>query len=72
MADFNKEELNILANCIVHSLSDPKTVITDKMESLVNKIESMLDNYCEHENLKDVGKEHKVCRGCGAEIYDNQ
>lgn len=37
---------------------------------LRNKIRSMIDNYCQHSVLKDVGKEYKVCRLCADEIYE--
>ena len=36
------------------------------------KTQAMIDNYCEHDHLKDVGKEYKVCRQCAKEVYDNQ
>lgn len=38
--------------------------------ALKNKIEKLIDNYCEHSALKDVGKEYKVCRICGDEICE--
>jgi hypothetical protein len=38
--------------------------------ALRKKVVLMIDSYCEHSALKDVGKEYKVCRGCSKEIYE--
>lgn len=54
MSDFTKEELVLLAACLfgnwVNSLGDPSIRhLMDDCKNLRNKIQSMIDNYCEHE-----------------------
>lgn len=50
MNDFTKEELEGMLNCIYHGSwiykADKKTVI--------NKLQSMIDNYCEHEEKETI------------------
>ena len=41
-------------------------------EEILNKLKRMIDNYCEHEHLKDVGASYKVCRGCAEEVYTDE
>lgn len=68
MNDFTKDELidlNIVLCVWVNKY--PGDTITRNLQS---KIESMIGNYCEHENLKDVGKSYKVCRSCAEEVYE--
>lgn len=45
MNDFTKEELNILKAAMGEILFFPET------PRLMNKIQSMIDNYCEHASL---------------------
>ncbi len=69
MNGFKKEELELIAECVeadFYHTNWSKCMY----EPLMNKIQSMIDNYCEHSALKDVGKEYKVCRGCSKEIYE--
>lgn len=63
MNEFTKEELEN----IYESLMNTEIEV---FEDLPSKVSLMINNYCDNENLKDVGKEYKVCRG--DEIYDNQ
>ena len=60
MNEFTKEELTEL---LVLSYNDKISY------ELHEKIQSMLDNYCEHEQLKDVGAEYMFCRMCGKEVF---
>ena len=53
MNDFTKEELELLGASVfgkwVHSLVDPSiNHLTSRCKNLDDKIQSMLDNYCEH------------------------
>ena len=65
MNDFTKEELQIILldmNTYIHRagiLTVPKHHM-----ALRDKIESMIDNYCEHENYKEDEWMVKVCQKC--------
>lgn len=65
MNDFTKEELNILKAALGEILFFSET------PRLLNKIQSMIDNYCDH-NILVTGNDsghghlwHKTCRKCG-------
>lgn len=50
MNDFTKEELNDLIYCL--NMADKQDIIMPsdkKCYFILNKIQSMIDNYCEHE-----------------------
>lgn len=51
MNDFTKEELKCLHNAIALQLRDIPMSETNaiKRSELVGKLQSMIDNYCEHE-----------------------
>jgi hypothetical protein len=67
MNDFTKDELQYLLEMVdLIQMVNPSVNIDD----LPRKLQSMIDNYCEHEHLKDVGREYKVCKGCAKEIYE--
>ena len=60
MNDFTKEELELIAECVDSDFlctNWPKSMY----EPLINKIKSMIDNYCEHEDtLLNCGDEYCV------------
>ncbi len=64
MNNFTKEELDYirgaLGNFILwHCYTNPI-----KIEELLDKVKSMIDNYCEHEHVYDPGLPQN-CRKCG-------
>ena len=64
MNDFTKKELNIL-----HEFLDTACELysePDSTYSLRDKIQSMIDNYCEHKN-KCVNGAKLVCEDCEKE-----
>lgn len=69
MNDFTKEELEYLYRAVYER---PNTV-TEQMEDMRNKIQSVIDNYCEHESDgiiwegnsdNDMPNEYR-CKKCG-------
>lgn len=61
MNDFTKEELEYLGE-IVASISIAGHLIDD--DALQSKIQSMIDNYCEHDyQYKDIGRV-EICGKC--------
>lgn len=58
MNDFTKEELKNILNGEV-------TLYPHTYQELVNKIQSMIDNYCEHQSEIDVGEAPLICKKCG-------
>ena len=62
MNDFTKEELEELQHCIYayRDLCDE-----DVDDSLCDKLQSMIDNYCEHDG--EIGKDYPAekCMKCG-------
>lgn len=59
MNDFTKEELKLLGGCVfskfVASLNDPSIQhLQDDLKKIRDKIESMIDNYCEHKNKETL------------------
>jgi hypothetical protein len=62
MNDFTKEELQIILLEINININRHKGLLTvaPSYQALKDKIESMIDNYCEHENKPIIKKElHK-------------
>ena len=49
MNDFTKEELADLKDYINYAVSHSYGPTADKVDTIYNKIQSMIDNYCEHE-----------------------
>jgi hypothetical protein len=71
MNDFTKDELIKLARITTLYYSDPTLSpgIFPEDTVLVNKIESMIDNYCEHEWQNTCcGCESVMCSKCNAEL----
>jgi hypothetical protein len=68
MNEFTKGDLLLMIMLITELKLD--STQPPCVHELSDKIQSMIDNYCEHENLKDVGKEYLVCRSCSEEIYE--
>jgi Tfp pilus assembly PilM family ATPase len=70
MADFTKEELEEILAWGDTYRGYNMSFMYKFQKPLVDKIQAMIDNYCNHENLKDVGKNYRVCRNCAGEIYE--
>ncbi len=73
MNDFTKEELLGLKNIVLQSRENYPAMHADKELSVVlNKISSMIDNYCEHkESVMDCdGGISLVCKECGYTMMD--
>jgi len=49
MNDFTKEELTKIARALVATYSDPKVSLNKPEMDLVNKVEQMINDYCDHE-----------------------
>ena len=66
MNDFTKEELEFIALSIDSiTLEDNETELHN---NLFHKIQSMIDNYCEHEwvvETKEFDIKNAKCRKCG-------
>lgn len=66
MNDFTKEELELLKYCALRcKLYDKQSqdLFNDLDQSLI-KIQSMIDNYCEHDfGYKDIGRV-EICGKC--------
>ena len=67
MNDFTKEELECLHNAVALQLRDIPMSETNaiRRSELVGKIQSMIDNYCEHE-LCHIDYDHQPirCKRC--------
>lgn len=61
MNDFTKEELETIEN----RLQRTQLISNDP---LVNKVQSMIDNYCEHEKTEWVRDAMLVCENCRKEM----
>lgn len=61
MSDFTKEELESMLEGVNWFLDGDSSLYS---EALINKIQSMIENYCEHESLFSEG-EMKHCCKCG-------
>lgn len=76
MNDFTKEELADLKDYINYAVSHSYGPTADKVDKIYNKIQSMIDNYCEHENIVTGAYPRsnppKKCEACGVLHYDNQ
>ncbi len=72
MNDFTKEELIMMCDGIVHikKTCEVSNSTRIKLDDIDEKLCFMINQYCEHEHLKDVGKYYKVCRMCGDEINE--
>lgn len=75
MNDFKKEELLTIQELIVWS-DDSYESQSERVRSVQNKIQSMIDNYCEHDYIGsmkhciDCGVSEFRCNKCGYVSYD--
>ncbi len=71
MNDFTKEELERILEGVSWWLDGDTAIYS---ESLINKIQSMIDNYCEHKNIATGGYPRsnppKKCESCGVLYYE--
>ena len=73
MNDFTKEELEYLLE-----ITDSIPIVNEKYNGdyyvyrLQDKIQSMIDNYCEHENLEFIGDVYGYrCKKCEKQLDDS-
>lgn len=69
MNDFTKEELESMLHCIELLEADYEDTWDDR---LYNKIESMIDNYCEHEWENECcgcDPENLMCAKCKRDLW---
>ena len=65
MNDFTKEELEELSFWLTRlAMMENKMY---KLKSIHEKIQSMIDNYCEHKNTRN-GDPCQECEDCGKQI----
>ena len=64
MNDFTKEELEILSQSTSAWISDFSNY-PDKLLIIRDKIQSMIDNYCEHKEYAQNEHYIKKCSRCG-------
>jgi hypothetical protein len=72
MNDFTKDELeNILCHLSYSVGQDTYDEDSINMPGLYNKVSSMIDNYCEHENIHHLGDVPGYqCGDCGEFLVD--
>lgn len=51
MNDFTKEELEKLRDGLNYAVGNPYGFTADSIYPLYDKIKSLIENYCEHENV---------------------
>ena len=61
MNDFTKEELIL----ILKFLRGAYSIESDGCELKAEKIQSLIDNYCEHESKINIGEAPMICKKCG-------
>lgn len=64
MNDFTKAELQELKRCLSWVINCKDTHYTDITYFLEPKLQSMIDDYCEHEWTYDSSACAQVCRDC--------
>lgn len=72
MNDFTKEELNYIADgisLIVYRCEINPPQLKDKLINLNNKIQSLINNYCEHKK-EPIGGWVSKCINCGMKFGD--
>jgi hypothetical protein len=68
MNDFTKEELQKLRDGLNYAVGNPYGFTADSIIDLYKKIQSMIDNYCEHWCTHSYReKEYDICLKCGSE-----
>lgn len=66
MNDFTKEELELIYRMFHHFVYSPYWRKSDEEEPLKDRIQSMIDNYCEHsESQSDHNYDVERCNKCG-------
>jgi hypothetical protein len=68
MNDFTKEELEDIDTCVFNWNINHKSI--DGFQKLRDKIQSMIDNYCEHEDKENIGGWCWKCTTCGMKFGD--
>lgn len=63
MNDFTKEELELIHTC-VESDYYHSNWSKSMYEPLINKIQSMIDNYCEHKEFTEHQSNCSICDNC--------
>ncbi len=65
MNDFTKEELESMRNQIFSCMGSSTLWRTPENQLLVNKLQSMIDNYCEHDFKMNMHDAEWHCYKCG-------
>lgn len=65
MNDFTKVELEYISDCVDFGIMDKKR--NNKFLYLENKIQSLIDNYCEHK-IACTYDNYPVCINCDKEF----
>ena len=67
MNDFTKEELQELLSRLQGTLGPLKM---DELPCLAMKIKYMIDDYCDHENIREKHNDEycAICRDCGVAL----
>ncbi len=63
MNDFTKEQLEIISECVIADFNQtnwPRCMY----EPIISKIQSLIDNYCDHEQCGDGAGLEQVCSKC--------
>ena len=69
MNDFTKDELEQLYHCA--KFVTEYNWLHDRYEGLMKKIQSMIDNYCEHIPILELnwkGEDIFICNKCGKTV----
>ena len=71
MNDFTKEDLNKIVEALGWWFQESPSSITDEFSPVYNKIQSMIDNYCEHAWAFYINPDERIvkCQKCLKEIY---
>jgi hypothetical protein len=71
MNNFTKEELQTLHRLIDDDINDESgyVYVTSYHDNLKDKIQSLIDNYCEHSG-NIAYHEWKTCNDCGQPFYE--
>ena len=65
MNDFTKEELETLRDGLNYAVGNPCGFTADTVMPLYNKLQFLIDNYCEHEMGYGGSQEVYQCKKCG-------
>ena len=72
MNDFTKDQLETLRNAFYSLMVSRGLWRTQENNLLVDKIQSMIENYCEHDPYGDFHVCVNKCKKCGVIVDDNQ